>query len=72
MAYRAILDPNEPLRALTRALEQACIETIESGTMTKDLAVAIHGITDPDRSTWVTTREFLDRISEELRRKMQV
>jgi isocitrate dehydrogenase len=71
LAHRAQLDANERLAAFAKSLEQVCIETIESGSMTKDLAAAIHGTTDPDRSTWVTTREFLDRISEGLRRKMQ-
>ena len=71
LAHRARLDANEQLGSFAKSLEQVCIETIESGTMTKDLAAAIHGTTDPDRSTWVTTREFLDRISEGLRQKMQ-
>jgi len=71
LAHRALLDANERLGSFAKSLEQVCIETIESGTMTKDLAATIHGTTDPDRSTWVTTREFLDRISEGLHRKMQ-
>ena len=71
LAHRAQLDDNKQLGSFTKSLEQVCIETIEAGIMTKDLAAAIHGTTDPDRSTWVTTREFLDRISAGLRQKMQ-
>jgi isocitrate dehydrogenase len=52
-------------------MEQVCIETIESGIMTKDLAGAIHGTANPDRATWVTTREFLDHISAGLRKKLE-
>jgi len=70
LAHRARLDGNEGLGTFTKALERVCITTIESGIMTKDLAAAIHGTNDPDRSTWVTTRQFLDHISEGLRREL--
>jgi isocitrate dehydrogenase len=70
LTHRARIDGNEQLGSFAKSLEQVCIETIESGTMTKDLAAAIHGTTIPDRSTWVTTREFLDHINEGLRTKL--
>ena len=40
---RAKLDNNEKLRDFTQNLEAACVETVESGKMTKDLAILIHG-----------------------------
>lgn len=70
LAHRARLDGNGRLGSFAAALEHTCIETIESGIMTKDLAAAIHGTNEPERSTWVTTRGFLDHISEALRRHM--
>jgi isocitrate dehydrogenase len=70
LAHRARLDDNTQLNTFAKALEQACIATIESGIMTKDLASAIHSTNDPDRSTWVTTRRFLDHIVEGLSREL--
>jgi len=70
LAHRARLDGNERLGDFAKSLERVCIATIESGIMTKDLAGAIHGTTNPDRATWVTTREFLDHISAGLRQAM--
>jgi isocitrate dehydrogenase len=43
LAHRAKLDGNAPLAAFTLALEAACVEAVEAGHMTKDLAVALHG-----------------------------
>ena len=71
LAHRARLDAHERLAFFAKSLEQVCIETIESGIMTKDLAGAIHGIANPDRATWVTTREFLGHISAGLRNKLE-
>ena len=51
-------------------LEQACIDTIESGTMTKDLAVAIHKTTRPPASSFVTTNEYMDAVEQRLRNKV--
>ena len=71
LAHRARLDANGRLASFAKSLEQVCIETIESGIMTKDLAGAIHGTANPDRATWVTTREFLGHISGGLRKKLE-
>lgn len=43
LAHRAKLDNNQPLADFCRKLEEACIETVENGFMTKDLAICIHG-----------------------------
>ncbi len=70
LAHRARLDGNSRLGSFAAALERTCIETIESGIMTRDLAAAIHGTNEPDRSTWVTTRGFLEHILDGLGRHM--
>lgn len=44
LAHRAKLDSNAELAKFSEALEQVCVETIESGVMTKDLAICIKGM----------------------------
>ena len=44
LAHRAKLDNNQPLADFAKALEQTCIDTIQAGAMTKDLAGCIKGI----------------------------
>ena len=46
-------------------IEQVCVETVESGFMTKDLALLI----GPDQK-WLTTNQFLDKLDENLQAKM--
>lgn len=43
LEHRAKLDNNEALRKFATSLEAACLETVEAGFMTKDLALCIHG-----------------------------
>ena len=45
LEFREFLDGNKELVDFCKTLEQVCIETIESGKMTKDLAICIHGTT---------------------------
>ena len=52
------------------ALEAVCIETVESGKMTKDLAVCIHGNKVNHGEHYLYTEEFLDFIDENLKTKM--
>ena len=47
-----------------------CIETVESGKMTKDLAILIHG-KELNRSHYLNTQEFLDNIKYNLEAKLQ-
>ena len=44
LAHRAKLDSNAELSRFAQSLEQVCVETIESGVMTKDLAICIKGM----------------------------
>ncbi len=65
LAHRAKLDDNAELRRFAETLERVCIETVESGAMTKDLSLLI----GPDQP-WLSTTGFLDRIDENLKKAM--
>ncbi|MEQ9812944.1 MAG: NADP-dependent isocitrate dehydrogenase [Azospirillaceae bacterium] len=63
LQYRGKFDGTPDVTAFAEALEKVCIETVESGRMTKDLAILI----GPDQP-WLTTNQFLDAIDEGLRK----
>ena len=65
LAHRAKLDGNEQLKVFAETLEKVCIQTVESGFMTKDLALLI-GADQP----WLSTTGFLDKIDENLQKAM--
>ncbi|XP_011430132.2 isocitrate dehydrogenase [NADP] cytoplasmic [Magallana gigas] len=69
LAHRAKLDNNDALKKFSDNLERACIETIESGIMTKDLAICIKGMNSVQRSDYLNTFEFLDKVAELLTQK---
>jgi isocitrate dehydrogenase len=62
LAHRGVLDSTPEVTAFARTLERVCVETVESGAMTKDLA----GLVGPDQP-WQTTQEFLASIDENLK-----
>jgi isocitrate dehydrogenase len=62
LAHRAKLDGNKELMRFSLTLEKVCVATVESGYMTKDLALLI----GPDQP-WLSTTGFLDKIDENLR-----
>jgi len=67
IAKRGELDGTPEITQFARALEAAVIETIESGTMTKDLA----GIADPAPAGHVSTQGFIEAVAERLRTKLE-
>lgn len=69
MAHRAKLDNNAPLAKFSDNLEAVCIETIEAGHMTKDLAICVKGTNQVDRADYLNTFEFLDKLAENLAKK---
>ncbi len=69
LAHRAKLDGNADLSKFSTALEEVCVETVESGKMTKDLALCIHGKQMND-SHWLTTEEFLAALDTNLQSKL--
>lgn len=70
LMHRAKLDNNSALQDFAEKLEAVCIETIESGHMTKDLAICVKGMNNVKRSDYLETFEFLDKISENLKDKL--
>ena len=69
LAFRGKLDNNQDLTDFCTTLEKVCVDTEESGTMTKDLALCIHG-DDLNESHYVTTEQFLDALDKGLQSKM--
>ncbi|CAN7497004.1 NADP-dependent isocitrate dehydrogenase [Pararhizobium sp. LjRoot255] len=65
LAHRAKLDDNAELARFADTLEKVCVDTVEAGFMTKDLALLI----GPDQP-WLSTTGFLDKIDENLRKAM--
>ena len=69
LAHRGKLDENQELIDFCTALEEVCVETVESGKMTKDLAVLIHG-KEMNDSNYLTTQGFLAALKENLDKKL--
>jgi len=65
LSHRAKLDGNAPLARFADALERICVETVEAGFMTKDLALLV----GPEQK-WLSTEGFLDKIGENLKAAM--
>jgi isocitrate dehydrogenase len=69
LAFRGKLDNNQQLVDFCNALEEVCIETVESGKMTKDLALTIKSKVEHGKD-YLYTEEFLDAIDENLKKRM--
>lgn len=69
LAHRGKLDGNQELIDFCTALENVCIETVENGKMTKDLAILIHG-KELNSSHYLTTQQFLSALKENLEAKL--
>jgi len=65
LAHRAKLDNNPQLAKFASTLEKVCVDTVESGFMTKDLALLVGA-----DQKWLSTTGFLDRIDENLKKAM--
>ncbi|HWA69436.1 MAG TPA: NADP-dependent isocitrate dehydrogenase [Rhizomicrobium sp.] len=65
LSHRAKLDGNDKLANFAHTLEEVTVATVESGAMTKDLALLV----GPDQ-TWLTTEGFLDKVDENLKKAM--
>jgi isocitrate dehydrogenase len=70
LEFRGKLDGNDELIKFCQTLEKVCIETVESGKMTKDLAVCIHGNKVEHGKHYLYTEEFLDAIDANLKAKL--
>lgn len=69
LAFRGKIDGTEDLVRFAKTLENTCIDLVESGKMTKDLAVCIYG-DKTNESHYLSTEDFLDAIDAELRKRM--
>jgi len=65
LTYRGRFDETPEVSRFAATLEKVCVDTVESGFMTKDLAILI----GPDQP-WLTTRQFLHRLDENLKKEM--
>ena len=65
LAYRGRFDETPDVVEFAETLESVCVDTVESGFMTKDLALLI----GPEQK-WLTTNQFLDKLDENLRKAM--
>ena len=61
LKHRAKLDDNAALDRFAETLEKVCVDTVEAGFMTKDLALLVG-----DHQGWLTTEGFLDKVAENL------
>ena len=65
LTHRAKLDGNDKLAKFSATMEKVCVDTVEQGFMTKDLALLV----GPDQK-WLTTEGFLDKVDENLKKAM--
>lgn len=66
LEHRAKLDNNSDLKNFAHTLEKVCIDTIESGSMTKDLAICIKGMNNVQKGDYLDTFAFMDKLAENL------
>ncbi|MBS1589846.1 MAG: NADP-dependent isocitrate dehydrogenase [Bacteroidetes bacterium] len=71
LAFRGKLDNNQALIDFCHALEAVCIETVESGKMTKDLAISVYGNKVNHGEHYLYTEEFLDALDSNLKSKIK-
>ncbi|GAB0093707.1 Isocitrate dehydrogenase [Sergentomyia squamirostris] len=71
LEHRAKLDGTPDLAKFAQNLEKACVDCVESGKMTKDLAGCIHGLPNVKEGMYLNTEDFLAAIAEQLERTMK-
>ena len=71
LEFRGKLDGNADLMRFAKTLEEVCVETVESGKMTKDLAVCIYG-EKVQAGQYLNTEPFLEAINENLARRLKM
>lgn len=67
LEHRAKLDGTPELGKFARDLEKACVDCVESGKMTKDLAGCIHGLANVKEHMYLNTEDFLEAIADQLK-----
>jgi len=71
LIHRGKLDGNKALIEFATALEEACVETVEAGFMTKDLAVCIYGLAKTERKHYLNTVDYLKKVQVFLEAKLR-
>lgn len=66
LQYRGQFDKNQRVIDFAHDLETACVETVENGYMTKDLALLVG-----EKQAWLTTEDFMDKVAQQLETKMK-
>src|SRR5262249_48887712 len=66
LSHRAKLDRNDALQKFAATLEKVCVDTVEAGSMTKDLALLVGA-----DQKWLSTTGFLDKVDENLQKAMK-
>jgi len=69
LAHRAKLDNNPDLAKFCHALEAACVDCVDSGKMTKDLAGCIHGLKNVKEGMFLHTEDFMLAVEEDMKKK---
>ena len=69
LAFRGKLDNNQELITFAQTLETVCVDLVQAGKMTKDLAVCIHG-SETREEHYLTTEDFLNAIDHELKNRI--
>ena len=67
LSHRAKLDDNPALALFASTLERVCVDTVEAGFMTKDLALLVG-----DQQKWLSTTGFLDKVDQRLKATMSI
>ncbi len=72
LEHRGKLDKNELLVKFSKALEEATIETVEAGIMTKDLAIPVFNTWDvKEKEHYVVTQEYMEEIDKRFQKKWE-
>lgn len=69
LAHRAKLDGNADLAKYCQALESACVDSVDNGNMTKDLAICIHGMSGTKEGMYLHTEDFMEAVEEDMKKK---
>ncbi|ELU08989.1 hypothetical protein CAPTEDRAFT_163979 [Capitella teleta] len=69
LEHRALLDNNPDLTRYCQLMEKACVDTVDNGKMTKDLAGCIHGLKNVTTDHYLNTTDFLEAIKEQFDRE---
>lgn len=72
LSHRAKLDNLPSLDSFCHTLEKACVDCVERGEYTKDLAICIHGAAKIKPEMYLNTQDFLEAVSSNLKSKMGI